>query len=145
MLLATRDIENWRGLKPDKGLRRFAMNLTKRNSLPWKSADTEAMNKSMTICLLAATPIVFLPASFVHAQNTVANAPSGAGATTIYRQVMPNGRVVYSDTVTKGVKIDRVLTVPGSPSQAAGKPSSDARLRGASNAGDTKSSAPADR
>lgn len=85
--------------------------------------------------LLLAAPVL-LSASFAFAQNIVANAPDGAGATTIYRQVMPDGRVVYSDTVTKGVKVDRILLVPRpQASQVASKPAPGERTRSAGNTG----------
>lgn len=44
-------------------------------------------------------------------ENIVAPAPSTGGATFIYRQILPNGRVVYSDKPIKGAKVDHTLTV----------------------------------
>lgn len=39
-------------------------------------------------------------------------ASSGGGeGTTVYRQVMPDGRIVYSDKVLKGGKLDETITV----------------------------------
>jgi hypothetical protein len=52
-----------------------------------------------------------LCAASAFAQNVVAPAPAGQGATTIYRQVMPDGRIVYSDKPLKGGKVDRTVTV----------------------------------
>lgn len=95
------------------------------------------MNKSLTKSLVKSVVLTgafaFLPASPMLAQNTVSNAPSGAGATIIYRQVMPNGRIVYSDTATKGVKIDRVLTFPSTENKTVAKSPADEQMRGASN------------
>lgn len=54
-----------------------------------------------------------LAAAGIFAQDVVAPAPAGAGATTIYRQVMPDGRILYSDKLQKGAKIER--TVPLEP------------------------------
>jgi hypothetical protein len=107
--------------------------LTKRNSKPAEKRDIRVMKKSSTLSLAAP---LFLCAPFAFAQNVVANAPEGAGATTIYRQVLPDGRVVYSDTVTKGVKIDRILLVPGpQPNQVASKPLPGEQSRSAGNTG----------
>lgn len=67
----------------------------------------------MKISLLlqtSATAAVFLAANAV-SQNVVAPAPAGSAATTIYRQVMPDGRIVYSDKVVKGGKLDHTITV----------------------------------
>jgi hypothetical protein len=44
-------------------------------------------------------------------ENIVASAPSTGGATVIYRQVLPSGRVVYSDKPIKGATIDHTLKV----------------------------------
>lgn len=68
----------------------------------------------MKISLL---PLAFATAAITcataaHAQNLVAPAPLGNGATTIYRQVMPDGRIVYSDKVVKGGKLDHTITMP---------------------------------
>ena len=85
------------------------------------------MKKFRTFFLTAP---VFLAASVALSQNTVTHAPEGAGATTIYRQVMPDGRIVYSDTITKGVKIDRILSVPQPETRTAAKPANVERMRG---------------
>lgn len=65
-----------------------------------------------TNCLLHAGALIgfcFPAAAF--AQNiAVASAPD-KGAATIYRQVMPNGRIVYSDKVIKGGKLDHTITI----------------------------------
>lgn len=52
--------------------------------------------------------------------------PQPDGGTTVYRQVMPDGRIVYSDKVLKGGKLDETITVEppikGNPwTTAAGK------------------------
>ncbi len=57
----------------------------------------------------AITGLAFAAAA--SAQNMVAPAPSDQGAATVYRQVMPDGRIVYSDHVIKGGKIDHTITV----------------------------------
>lgn len=38
-------------------------------------------------------------------------ARNAEGGTTVYRQVMPDGRIVYSDKVLKGGKLDETITV----------------------------------
>jgi hypothetical protein len=50
-------------------------------------------------------------ASAAFSEDIVAPAPSGSGATTIYRQLMPDGRVIYSDKAEKGGKLDHTITV----------------------------------
>ena len=64
----------------------------------------------MKACLL---PVILacVAAPFAAAEDVVASAPSTGGATVIYRQVLPNGRVVYSDKPIKGAKLDHTLTV----------------------------------
>jgi hypothetical protein len=96
------------------------------------------MKKSFA--LLVTTTLACLGTTSLFAQNIATNAPSGKGATTIYRQVMPDGRIMYSDTVTKGVKIDRVLSFPDTSNQAASGPAEGSSLRGAGNPGKTESS-----
>jgi hypothetical protein len=59
----------------------------------------------------AAALVLACCASLAFAQNMVASAPSGKGATTIYRQTMPDGEIVYSDKPMKGGKIDRIIKV----------------------------------
>ena len=91
------------------------------------------MKKPWTFLLLV---LLYLSVSLAIAQNTVVSAPDGAGATTIFRQVMPDGRVVYSDTIIKGVKVDRILLVPGAgASQVAAKPDIGDRSRSSGNNG----------
>lgn len=50
-------------------------------------------------------------ASAAFGQNVVHSAPSNKGATTLYRQVMPDGRIVYSDKAIQGGKIDHTIKV----------------------------------
>lgn len=62
------------------------------------------------------------------AQNVVKTVPGGGGATTVYRQTLPDGSVVYTDKPAKGAKIDHIVTVEplikGNPraSSSGGKP-----------------------
>jgi hypothetical protein len=107
-----------------------ARSLTKRN-LPYaEMGDINHMKKPLTILFVAA-PMIW-PPSVAIGQNVVANAPDGPGATTIYRQVMPDGRIVYSDTVTKGVKVDRILSVPSYDTKSASKSVPAVQTRGSS-------------
>lgn len=46
-------------------------------------------------------------------------APLGTAATTVYRQVMPDGRVVYGDKAIKGAKVDQTITVEPPPKGSA--------------------------
>ncbi len=53
-----------------------------------------------------------LPATIAMAADiVVAPAPPDEGATTIYRHVMPDGRIVYSDKVIKGIQLDETITI----------------------------------
>jgi hypothetical protein len=116
-----------------------AISLTKRNSESTKIQDIGYMKKSLTLMIVTAP--VLLSASIAFAQNIATGAPEGGGATTIYRQVMPDGRIVYSDTVTKGVKIDRILSVPTTENRsAASKPLAAEQMRGAGNTKNTTGS-----
>ena len=67
----------------------------------------------MNICLLRrAFPIaVVCSAAAAFSQNLVAPTPSSGGATCIYRQVTPDGRVVYSDKLLEGARLDHTITV----------------------------------
>ncbi|HCN88845.1 MAG TPA: hypothetical protein DIT28_06655 [Oxalobacteraceae bacterium] len=64
----------------------------------------------------AAAPV---PASASASAPVTLTAPSApatpahaaAGPTVVYRQVMPDGRVVYSDKAQKGAKIDHTITI----------------------------------
>jgi len=49
--------------------------------------------------------------STVLAENVVKTVPGGGGATTVYRQTLPDGSVVYTDKPAKGAKIDHAVTV----------------------------------
>jgi hypothetical protein len=67
------------------------------------------MNKK-TCYRFVAWAFVMLPA-LAWAQDLVKPDPIGEPATTLYRQVLPDGRVVYSDKPVKGAKLDDTLTV----------------------------------
>jgi hypothetical protein len=59
---------------------------------------------------VAAVLSIMLPA-LAWAQNMVRPDPIGKPATKLYRQIMPDGRVVYSDKPLKGAKLDDTLTI----------------------------------
>ena len=65
-----------------------------------RSQDREATSSSP----------VAAPAS---AEAAAPEAPAGSpsGAVTVYRQILPDGRVVYTDKPQKGTKIDQAITV----------------------------------
>jgi hypothetical protein len=67
----------------------------------------------MNTCLLRrAFPIaVVCSATAAFSQNLVAPTPSSGGTTNIYCQVTPDGRVVYSDKLIKGARLDHTITV----------------------------------
>jgi hypothetical protein len=44
-------------------------------------------------------------------EDVVAPAPSTGASTVIYRQVLPTGRIVYSDKPVKGARLDQTLMV----------------------------------
>ena len=50
-------------------------------------------------------------AVYAYAEDVIAPAPPGQGATTVFRQVMPDGRVVYSDKLLKGGKLDHTINI----------------------------------
>lgn len=49
------------------------------------------------------------------ADNLVAPAPLGDPATTVYRQVTPDGRIIYSDKAIKGARVDQTLHIDTPP------------------------------
>jgi uncharacterized protein YndB with AHSA1/START domain len=59
-----------------------------------------------TIAVLAA-----LTPGLACAENVLVPAPLGSAATTVYRQVMPDGRIVYTDKAPKDGKVDQTITV----------------------------------
>jgi hypothetical protein len=65
---------------------------------------TRYLLETIAIAVACAAPSAF-------AQDVVKPAPPEGGATTVYRQVMPDGRVVYSDKAVKGGKIDHTIKV----------------------------------
>lgn len=58
---------------------------------------------SIALCLAAAPALA--------QEVVVKTAPPGPAATTIYRQVLPDGRIVYSDKAVKGARIDGRINV----------------------------------
>jgi hypothetical protein len=67
------------------------------------------MNVYLMLTALAAA--IAGSASPAFAQDAVKPAPPEGTATTVYRQVTPDGRVVYSDKALKGAKIDHTIKV----------------------------------
>jgi hypothetical protein len=65
---------------------------------------TRYLLESIAIAIACVAPSAF-------AEDVVKPAPPGDGATTVYRQVMPDGRVTYSDKALKGGKIDHTIKV----------------------------------
>ena len=61
---------------------------------------------STSIAMLAA-----LTAATAFSQSVVKPAPPGGGAETIYRQVTPEGRIVYSDKALPGARVDHTIKV----------------------------------
>lgn len=59
----------------------------------------------------AAAALFCLAPVLVFAQDAVRPDPVGEPATQLYRQVMPDGRIVYSDKRIKGARLDDTLTV----------------------------------
>jgi hypothetical protein len=59
-----------------------------------------------TVAMLAA-----LAPGLVLADIVLTPAPLGSAATTVYRQVMPDGRIVYTDKLPKDGKVDQTITV----------------------------------
>jgi hypothetical protein len=59
--------------------------------------------KAMTVVAGALTANAF--------SQAIEPAPSSGGATIIFRQVMPDGRIVYSDKAVRGAKRDHTITV----------------------------------
>ena len=75
---------------------------------------------------ILALALALMPAA-VPAEEIPRPEPIGKPATKVYRQVTPDGRVIYSDKPVKGAKVDETITVdppaPNTPSGAvSGKP-----------------------
>lgn len=69
-------------------------------------------NQTMkTLFLIHATVITTAFSAAAFSQDIVEAAPAEGAATTIYRQVMPDGRIVYSDKTVKGGKLDHTIKV----------------------------------
>ena len=66
--------------------------------------DTPAPLKTAALMIALAPGLVF-------AENVLVPAPLGSAATTVYRQVMPDGRIVYTDKAPKDGKADQTITV----------------------------------
>jgi hypothetical protein len=65
-----------------------------------------------TACtVLAAISSISSVAFAQGAGDIVVPAPIGEAASTIYRQVTPDGRIIYSDKAVKGARIDQTLKV----------------------------------
>lgn len=71
--------------------------------------------------LLIATALALSPA-LAPAEELSPPGPIGKPASKVYRQVMPDGRIVYSDKPVKGAKLDEVLNVEPAPQGAATEP-----------------------
>jgi hypothetical protein len=70
----------------------------------------------MKTSLLLASGICVACAAPAFAQYSDKTAPA---ATTVYRQVLPDGRVIYTDEPPKGSKIDRTIKVDPAPKNVA--------------------------
>jgi hypothetical protein len=58
--------------------------------------------------------LALLAASFgasAFSQNVVSRAPQGGGTDTIYRQVLPDGRIMYADRPLPGARVDHTIKV----------------------------------
>jgi len=60
--------------------------------------------------LAVAVAVALAPAPLL-AEQIAPPAPLGKPARTVYRQVMPDGSIVYSDKILKGAKLDETLHV----------------------------------
>lgn len=81
--------------------------MSRKNNRPGKT-NNQPMK---TLFLIHATVITVAFSAAAFAQNIVEAAPASGGATTIFRQVMPDGRIVYSDKALKGGKLDHTIKV----------------------------------
>lgn len=61
--------------------------------------------------LIACAIVIACSTRPAFAQDVVKGASPQGSATTVYRQVMPDGRVVYSDKAVKGARIDHTIKV----------------------------------
>lgn len=69
------------------------------------------MNRHLPHSAIAIVAVLFATDSL--SQNVVetVSTPPSTTPTTIYRQVMPDGRIVYSDKAVKNAKIDQTITI----------------------------------
>lgn len=63
------------------------------------------MSRKAALFLLAMSPAVAFPAELATPE------PIGAPAMKAYRQIMPDGRIVYSDKLVEGARVDETITV----------------------------------
>jgi len=77
--------------------------------------------------LILALTLPLAPAAFA-AEEIPRPEPIGKPATKVYRLVMPDGRVIYSDKPIKGAKVDETIKVD--PPAKGSKPSSSATVSG---------------
>jgi len=68
------------------------------------------MKAHLPLTVIAIAAVVFATSAL--SQNVVETVPTAptTSPTTIYRQVLPDGRIVYSDKATKGGKVDHTIT-----------------------------------
>lgn len=64
-----------------------------------------------SLALKTAAIMAALAPGFALAETVLTPAPLGSAATTVYRQVMPDGRIVYTDKLPKDGKVDQTITV----------------------------------
>jgi len=69
------------------------------------------MNRHALLSDILALTLVLFSVNTVMAQDQVAPAAEGAGAKTIYRLVMPDGSITYSDKPQKGAKVERTVNI----------------------------------
>lgn len=67
------------------------------------------MKTPLAIALLLTLPVAGL------AQQLLAPEPLREPATTVFRQVLPDGRIIYSDKAQQGAKIDQTLRLEAPP------------------------------
>ena len=63
------------------------------------------------LALTLGAALALLLVNTVMAQDQVAPAAEGGGAKTIYRLVMPDGSITYSDKPQKGAKVERTVNI----------------------------------
>src|SRR5690606_10308165 len=63
------------------------------------------------LALTLGAALALFAVNAVMAQDQVAPAAEGGGAKTIYRLVMPDGSITYSDKPQKGAKVERTVNI----------------------------------